>query len=416
MGEGVMPKKVLVALVALTLRLGVEPRAALADDHDPVDVIQATEEIPDDHLLDVGIHIFDPGLPEDEYQRYLLEEKGVYEDVRKSEARFMPLLLKRVLESTGFWGAVRIVPPGNSVDVVIDGTIVTSNGKKVEVDLMVFDSTGRSWLTRRYKGEADPMAYANKKVAREPFQSFYNLIANDLMKQRGELRPEDFAEIRRVSELKFANDLAPSSFAEYLQVNKGRTSPAKLPAEDDPMMVRVSQIRERDHMFIDALNEHYADFLTKMQSPYDAWRSSAYDEQVALDKLNKAAKWEKILGAAAIFGGIMASRQGRGAGRTGDVAILGGMAAISDGFDKSEQAKMQRQALKELAGSFDAEVSEILVNVEGEVLRLTGSVDTQYAGWRDLLRKIFAAEMGMPLDPNGPKIETVVATPGTAKQ
>lgn len=411
-----MRKRILLALLPTTFWLGVGAPAVRAFDDDPVEIIQATQEISDEQLLDVGIHIFDPGLPEDEYQRYLLEEKGVYEDVRKSEARFMPILLKRALESSGFWGAVRLVPPGNVVDVVIDGAIVTSNGKKVELDVMAFDSTGRSWLSRRYKAEADPLAYADKKVSREPFQSLYNLIANELLKKRNDLDTEDFVEIRRVTELKFANDLAPSSFGDYLESNKGRVLPVKLPAEGDPMMVRVSQIRDRDHMFIDALNEHYAAFFSKMQPPYDAWRSSAYDEQVELDRINKAAKWEKILGAAAIFGGIMASRHGRGMGRGGDVAILGGMAAISDGFDKSEEAKMQRQALKELAGSFDSEVSEILVNVEGEVLRLTGSVETQYQSWRKLLRKIFAAEMGMPLDPNGPKIETVVAPSGTSKQ
>jgi len=411
-----MPKKVLLALLSTTLWLGFEARSARAFDDRPVDVIQATEEIPDERLLDVGIHIFDPGLPEDEYQRYLLEEKGVYEDVRKSEARFMPILLKRALESTGFWGAVRIVPPGNAVDVVVDGTIVTSDGKKIELDVIAADATGRSWLSLRYKAEADPLAYGDKKVAREPFQSLYNTIANDLLQERNDLHPDDFAEIRRVSEMQFANDLAPTAFADYLEASKGRTVLAKLPADGDPMMVRVSQIRDRDHMFIDALNEHYADFYSRMQAPYDAWRSSAYDEQVELDRINKASKVEKILGVAAIIGGVMATRSGRGMGRTGDVAILGGMAAISDGFDKSEQAKMQRQALKELAGSFDSEVSEILVNVEGEVLRLTGSVETQYAGWRQLLRRIFAAEMGMPLDPNGPQIETVVAPAGSSKQ
>jgi hypothetical protein len=61
---------------------------------------------------------------------------------------------------------------------------------------------------------------------------------------------------------------------------------------------------------------------------------------------------------------------------------------------------MNREALRELAGSFDSEVAPILIDVEGEVLRLTGSVETQYTTWRQLLRQIFAAETGLPLDPN----------------
>ena len=83
---------------------------------------------------------------------------------------------------------------------------------------------------------------------------------------------------------------------------------------------------------------------------------------------------------------------------------MGGMAAIADGIQKSEEAKMHREALRELASSFDSEVAPILIDVEGEVLRLTGSVETQYETWRQLLRQIFAAETGLPLDPNAAAI------------
>jgi hypothetical protein len=79
---------------------------------------------------------------------------------------------------------------------------------------------------------------------------------------------------------------------------------------------------------------------------------------------------------------------------------MGGMVAMMDGFDKSAQTKMHREALKELAGSFDSEVQELLFDVEGEVLRLKGSVETQYASWRQILRQVFAAETGIAADPN----------------
>jgi hypothetical protein len=153
-------------------------------------------------------------------------------------------------------------------------------------------------------------------------------------------------------------------------------------------------------MFIDILNEYYADLYSKMEVPYRGWRSNSYEEQLALDELNRAAKWRKILGAAAIFGGVMASRKGRGWSNVGEVAVMGGMVTMMDGFDKSAQTKMHREALKELAGSFDSEVQELLFDVEGEVLRLKGSVETQYASWRQILRDLFAAETGIASDPN----------------
>jgi hypothetical protein len=397
--EGVMTKTVRVAVLSSALSLLSIPPSALALDDEPVEALQAMQEVPEDRLLDVGVHVFDSGIPEDEYARFVLEEKGVFEEIRKSEARWIPMNLKRTLESTGYWGAVRMVPSATSVDVIVEGAIVSSTGKKLEIDVVVFDSTGRSWLSKRYKQEADPLGY-EEDTTQEPFQSLYNRIANDLLKERSDLDPEDFARIRRVSELKFANDLAPAAFSSYLAVKKGRYSPARLPADGDPMMARVSEIRERDHMFVDTLNEYYADLYAKMEVPYRGWRSSSYEEQMALDELNRAARWRKILGAAAIFGGIMASREGREWSNVGEVAVLGGMVAIMDGLDKSAQTQMHREALKELAGSFDSEVQELLFDVEGEVLRLKGSVESQYASWRQILRELFAAEIGIPVDPN----------------
>jgi hypothetical protein len=61
---------------------------------------------------------------------------------------------------------------------------------------------------------------------------------------------------------------------------------------------------------------------------------------------------------------------------------------------------MHAEALRELAASLDSDVAPLLVDVEGEVMRLTGSVETQYATWRQLLREIFASETGLPVDPN----------------
>jgi hypothetical protein len=385
------------AAVSATLLLILPPSLSLADEYE--ELVQSVQEVPEDELLDVGIRVFDTGIPEDEYARYLLEEKGVFEDVRKSEARYMPILLKRALESSGFWGAVRVVPQASAVDVIVDGSIVTSHGKKVELDVIVTDATGKTWFARRYKQDADPLAYVPENKGREPFQSLYNEIANDLLEKKRDLDAKDFVEIRRVTELRFAQDLAPEAFESYLTVKKGKYQATKLPADGDPMMEHLSQIRDRDYMFIDTVNEYYADLFVKMQEPYGSWRSFSYEEQLALDQVNRE-KWARILGgAAAIAGGVIAARNGGGS-RVGDIAILGGTSVLLGGIEKGGEAKMHREALRELAGSFDSEVSELLVDVEGEVLRLSGSVETQYAGWRQLLREIFAAQMALPVDPN----------------
>ncbi|HJS74385.1 MAG TPA: hypothetical protein VJ921_08870 [Vicinamibacteria bacterium] len=385
------------ASVFSLLILGVPFAGAL--DEDPVEALQALEEIPEERLLDVGIHVFDSGIPEDEYDRYVLEEKGVFEEIRQSAARWIPINLKRTLEATGYWGAVRVVPSTASVDVLLQGAIVSSTGKKLEVAIVVTDATGRKWLEKRYEHEADPLAYEEDST-KDPFQSLYNRIANDLVKERKDLDEKDFSEIRAVSEMKFAADLAPAAFTGYLAVKKNRTSLARLPAEGDPMMARVSEIRERDHMFIDTLNEYYADLYSKMEPPYRGWRSASYEEQMVLDELNRAATWRTILGAAAAVGGAIMSSRGGQWSNAGQVAVMGGIMVAMDGVDKLSQKKMNQEALKELAASFDSEVQELLFDVEGQVLRLKGNVETQYAGWRQILRDLFAAETGIAFDPN----------------
>ena len=52
--------------------------------------------------------------------------------------------------------------------------------------------------------------------------------------------------------------------------------------------------------------------------------------------------------------------------------------------------------LRELGESLAADVTPLLVEVDGNVTELTGSVEAQYAKWRTLLREIFAAETGLP--------------------
>jgi len=109
-----------------------------------------------------GLLVFDPGLPEDDEDA--LEKKGTFAEVRKSEARFIPFHLKNTLESTGHWGAVRVVPAGGSMaDVTVSGRILVSNGKTLAIDTEVTDSKGRVWRDRKYKAQANTAAYGDDK-------------------------------------------------------------------------------------------------------------------------------------------------------------------------------------------------------------------------------------------------------------
>jgi hypothetical protein len=364
------------------------------------DLVQAQTAPPEASLLDVGILVFDPGLPAHARGLRKLEAMGIFEEVRRSEALYIPVHLERTLQQAGFWGAVRLVPSANIVDVTVSGTILSSNGGELKLKIRAVDSRGKVWLDKRYRGKADASIYLRRESTDEPFQELYNQIANDLLSKRKKLGDKNVQAIDTISRLRFAADLAPVALSAYLETKKkNRYSVARLPARDDPMMARVERLRQRDRMFIDVLDTHYADFYTQMQESYSGWRSQNYWEREAL----KHSAESSTAGGTSVD--IISTRGVLPWEGTGPVC---GTPGVFGGFEpkkRSEQVQREAEArkkshieeLRELGASLASDMTPLLVEVEGKVLQLTGSVEAQYASWRELLREIFATETGLPV-------------------
>src|ERR1043165_5061914 len=157
---------------------------------------QATVHIPDAELLDVGIRVFDPGIPKNlEDDEEALAKKRIYPDLRKAEARYIPTLLRETLEGTAQWGAVRVIPNNAEfVDVIVTGQLIDSNGGFLAIDVTVTDAAGRTWIKdKRYSSLVDLGAYKTSASmkARDPFQNVYSEIANDLVAARDKLTSLD---------------------------------------------------------------------------------------------------------------------------------------------------------------------------------------------------------------------------------
>lgn len=358
------------------------------DKVDSAPAVQAQTEIPEEQLLDVGIEIFDPGTITEEDK-----EEGVYLDIRKAESRFIPVQLKNTLQKTGQWGAVRVIPTEtDAVDVYVTGEIISSNGEELILKVTARDASGHTWLQKTYAAEADGQAFSGlEKGHQDAFQDTYNTIANDLLELKSRLEPTRIRDIRRVSQLKFAQGLAPIAFPDYLSEQEdGRYQINRLPADGDPMMDRVLKVREREYMFIDILNEYYADFYDEMWEPYENWRKFNQEEVAALRKVRSSSRWRKVLGAAAVAGAIAMEVMGASA----PLLAIGGIYSYKTGLDKDEDAQIHVEAIRELGGSFDAEVQPMVVEVEGQTLKLEGTAEEQYKKWRALLDDIYRTETG----------------------
>ena len=381
-----------------------------------VPAINATIEVPDDRRLEITIVEFDPGINEDGTAGE--DEFQVPKEVREAEARYVAFHLRDTLERTALWGPVRVVPgPRVGAELQISGRIIESTGARLRVAVIAADATNRVWLQQEYAGTTDAASYSDSEVLdRDPFQNVYNEIANDLIRLRREMDDVRLIEIERVAELSFARDVSSAAFDGYLEKDRyGRLSVARLPAEGDPMLARVDAVRERDYIFVDTLNEHYADFSRRMEQPYDEWRQYTYDEIVTLRELQSAARWRKVVGAMAVVGSVVLDSQGSNtANEVGSSAMLiGGVQLFSSGMQLGQQAKMQSETIKELSASFGQDIEPAVVQVAGETRRLEGTAATQYAEWKRMMREIYQAETGFELPPDpsipaGPSAEDVL--------
>ena len=367
---------------------------------------QATVHIPEAELLDVGIRVFDPGIPKNiENDDEALAKKRIYPDLRKAEARYMPTLLRATLEETAQWGAVRVIPAtADFVDVIVTGKVVDSNGGFMAVDITAVDAAGRVWIKdKRYSSLVDLGAYKTNAAlkARDPFQNVYSEIANDMVVMRDKLSALDRENIRKIASLKFAEDLAPDAMRGMTTVDKnGITQVARLPAEGDPTLGRIERIRERDTAVVDTVNDYYASFAESIDDSYDSWRQTSFTELEKEMRAKSSARTRTVLGAAALIASIFApnSCSTYDACRINDAmrtaGTMGGIAAVLSGIKKYADARTHADALKELTLSFQAEVAPQVVEVEGHTLRLTGTAEDQYREWRKLLKQLYLEETG----------------------
>lgn len=329
------------------------------------DLLFASETLESQSLLDIGLSVFDPGVPEDKLRQ---EQSQIYPGVRHAEARYLPYILRQTLEKSGQWGAVRVLPQTDpSAELLVTGTILRSNGVELRIHIHAWDASGRDWLNKVYSDTVGWDYYRDTQNFRtDPFQDLYNTIANDLYAVRARLTATELGRIIDISQLRYAAALSPGAFADFLAERPdGTVELRRLPARNDPMMARVERLRQSEYLFIDTVDAQYQSFYRAMGPTYSLWRRYSYRQTLELEELKQS------------------ERLGQR-----------GFPAMKQAYDNYKEGKIQQQALRELAESFDTEVEPTAMELEGKVVYLNGSLQSQYSEWRRLLRAIYAEETG----------------------
>lgn len=392
----------LLTTLALCLLLGACVNQSITSNSVP-GIKTPSAAVSEELLLDVGIVTFDPGL--EDYDEG--NDDRVYPEVRRAESLYIPGLLSDAMQESGAWGAVRVIPDDSQItDLLIEGRILHSDGEELQLEITATDSRGYVWLEKKYTGFASRYAYrVTTRSAYDPFQAVYNTIANDLLEQQEQLKTKDRNNVRLVTELRFARSFSEDAFDGYLEQNrKGKYLVMRLPAENDPMLGRVRQIRERDRMFVDTLQEYYGNFDQKMTGPYEEWRKLSYEEAVALRELKAESTRRLIAGTLAVVAGIAGAASGDSSTTraAGNVAIIGGGYLLKSGLEKRHEAQIHVEALEELGMSLEAEITPQVIELEDRTVTLSGNVEEQYNQWREVLADIYQTEigeLGLPTEP-----------------
>jgi hypothetical protein len=306
---------------------------------------QALGEVRDVTALNVSISVFDAGVPDD---RSLHRDLQIFPRIREVEAKFLPFVLREALVGTGEWGAVRVVTePDSAAEVEISGSIIRSDGEILEIRVRALDATGREWFDRVFASGLTRDGEEGGAVDDSGQPGLYDEIAESLRAARDRLDDRALGRIVETSLLRYATELAPSAFDEYL-------------TEDEDGIFSIERL--------DSVDAKFRELHEEIASTYALWREYRY-KSLEYDRQNA-----------------------RRAEETRSDASRGSYEAIKDLYDNYKWDRVTAQEQDRLAIAFDNEVSPVVEAMEARIVELEGWVDDKYAEWRKLLEELFEVE------------------------
>lgn len=369
----------LLVLLSACAQTQPEPVERVLDLVGEVGLNRADELPADNALLDIGVQVF--STEQKQPGEYQLGD-WVFNEIIQKETQFLPHLLKNTLVASNQWGAVRVIPENDpSLDILIQAEIIQSDGKTLELQVRATDSTGRQWIDRTYADQSAQEQYPESTRFTldntfdalnfiDPFQDIYNRIANDLVAARAALDEPALSELNLVTDMLYARDLSPDTFAGSLREDEtGRLIIDSLPAADDPMMTRVADMKYRHHLFIDTVDEYYQTLYEDIQPAYVLWRRYSIDQITEVETSRQEAN-------------------------RSDYGSSSGFLSLSQRYDRFKWSKIFEREFSDLAAGFNNELAPAFLELNSQVHGLTGTMEQQYREWRGILRRLFELENG----------------------
>jgi hypothetical protein len=161
------------------------------------------------------------------------------------------------------------------------------------------------------------------------------------------------------------------------QTESGQYEVASLPAEDDPMLQRVEDMRVRHNLFIDTVDDYYGALYEEMQPSYVLWRRYSHDQRRETEAMEERyARYEQL-----------------------NSAGMRSFLTLTQRYDRYRWSKIFEQEFRMLAEGFNREIAPAILELNEQVFDVSGTMEEQYIQWRRTLRRIFALESGLEADP-----------------
>jgi hypothetical protein len=329
--------------------------------------------------LDVSISSFTPAPAIEEKPALTREDAAaattaphaISPEIRNAEARYLALYLRYRLEDTMHYGAVRVIEDADpGADLAITGTVLESDGTTLALHVNARDSSGAVWLDQDFRGTASPGTSLNaNELLEDDFSSLFGEILRALEAQLNTRTPDQLEAIKQQALLRYGESLVPDYFAGFFTTNTdGSRSLVRLPAADDPLLTRISAIREREYLFIDVVDEQYRRFFDNLRPVYRMWRDLRREES---DSVARVATREAE------------DSQFR----------RGSYYALQESYENYRWAKLQELYRDEISTGFANETEPTQIELNDSLFRLTGTMEQQHRDWRGILAELLALEL-----------------------
>ncbi|WDE05845.1 hypothetical protein SG34_002610 [Thalassomonas viridans] len=371
--------------------------------------VKRTYSYNSDIYLDVVVPVFNPGLPltergEVDYDQ--VDEQGIWPQLRRAEAKRFAVQTKKALENIGTFGSVSVVPsPNASGDVFVLGSVDYSDSEIVKITATVIDSSGDIWGTKQFEHTVSKGFFRDElNKDKNPYEPVFTRIGDyvyDLLKKRSEAEKQN---IKDTTEVRYAQVYSPESFNKYIETTlvKGRKPEPDhyeykltgLPSEDDRMMQRLMAIKAQDQMFVDRLQDQYLAFDEKTLEAYRNWQKETLPEVIAAKETESDRTKSALLGGVLAVGAVLLSKNSdSGLGEIGKYAAgIGAAYFIKDSLDKNAELKVHKETLDEAGGNLDMALSPSVIELDDNLVELSGTAGEQYEQWKAHLRKIYQLE------------------------